>query len=126
MKLSGQNRYIRMDQVRTQTNRFYNMKTLFRNTLFPIRAGMMLQPHIPEISPQSLIAALRNYGNSTEPKKCSAQRLLTRAEAAKLLSVTPLTISRYIKSGKLRKICLSPRSVRVDPESVNALLQCQG
>ena len=87
---------------------------------------MMLQPHIPEISPQSLIAALRNYGNSTESKKCSAQRPLTRAEAAKLLSVTPLTISRYVKRGKLRKICLSPRSVRVDPESVNTLLQCQG
>ena len=50
---------------------------------------MMLQPHIPEISPQSLIAALKNYGNSTETKKCSAQRPLTRAEAAKLLSVTP-------------------------------------
>ena len=100
MKLSGQNRYIRMDQVRTQTNRFYNMKTLFRNTLFPIRAGMMLQPHIPENSPQSLIAALRNYGNSSESKKCSAQRPLTRAEATKLLSVTPLTISRYMKSGK--------------------------
>ena len=40
---------------------------------------MMLQPHIPEISPQSLIAALKNYGNSPETKKCSAQRPLTRA-----------------------------------------------
>ena len=87
---------------------------------------MMLQPHIPEILPKSLIAALKNYGNSTETKKCSGQCPLTRAEAAKLLSVTPLTISRYMKSGKLRKICLSPRSVRVDPESVNTLLQCQG
>ena len=59
------------------------------------------------------------------PVKCfyiehNTQRLLFDA------GQKPLSYSRYMKSGKLRKICLSPRSVRVDQESVNALLQCQG
>ena len=84
----------------------------------------MLQPFIPELSPQNLVAALKTY-NSGEAAEEPAEKPLTRQEAAKLLSVSLNSITRYMNSGILRRISMGPRLVRIDPQSVRNLLEQQ-
>ena len=84
----------------------------------------MLQPFIPELSPQGLVAALKTY-NSGEAAEETTEKPLTRQEAAKLLSVSLNSITRYMNSGILRRISMGPRLVRIDPQSVRNLLEQQ-
>src|SRR5579859_6954035 len=42
-----------------------------------------------------------------------ASGLLTVREAASYLKVSPVTVKRYLKSGRLRAVHLSPRAVRI-------------
>ena len=49
-------------------------------------------------------------------------RKLTRAECARILGVSVNSVHRYIQNGYLRAINISPRLVRIDPESVQELL----
>lgn len=85
----------------------------------------MLQPFIPELSPQSLVAALKNH-ETGKPSTVIAEKPLTRHEAAELLSVSVNTINRYMNMGTLRRIRLTPRTVRIDPASVRTLLERGG
>ena len=52
----------------------------------------------------------------------SVQKKLTRRECAGLLGVSVNSVNRYIKNGKLKAANISPRLVRIDPESVRELL----
>ncbi|MST99243.1 helix-turn-helix domain-containing protein [Victivallaceae bacterium BBE-744-WT-12] len=52
----------------------------------------------------------------------SIQKKLTRRECAELLGVSVNSVNRYIKNGKLKTVNISPRLVRIDPESVRELL----
>ena len=81
----------------------------------------LLQPFIPDLSPQGLVSALKEY-NASKPKPEPDNRPMTRQEAAELLKCSRNTISRYLSIGKLRKITLTERSCRIDPASVRALL----
>jgi len=81
----------------------------------------MLQPFVPELSPQNLVAALKNH-NSGKCEEAVAEKPLTRQEAAKLLSVSLNSITRYMNAGILRRISMGPRLVRIDPQSVRNLL----
>ena len=84
----------------------------------------MLQQYIPELSPESLIAALKNH----DPGKVStviAERPMTRHEAAALLSVSLNSITRYMNQGLLKRIPIGDRTVRIDPQSVRDLLSGQ-
>jgi len=81
----------------------------------------LLQPFIPDLSPQGLVSALKQY-SATRTKPETDERPLTRQEAADLLKCSRNTISRYLSIGKLRKITLTERSCRIDPASVRALL----
>ena len=93
-----------------------------RNNITPAvlaAATGMLQPFVPELSPKNLVAALREH---TEKREIASARPLTRQQAAELLSVCVGTIDRYIKSGMLRRVPVGPRLVRIDPQSVRALL----
>ena len=81
----------------------------------------MLQPFIPELSPESLVAALKNH-ETLKQDKFLAEKPLTRQQAAALLSVSLPTLDRHIKSGILRASKIGPRVVRVDPASVRELL----
>jgi len=47
---------------------------------------------------------------------------LTRKEVGKILSISLATVNRYMNRGLLRKIAFSPRAVRIDPLSVQELL----
>ena len=81
----------------------------------------MLQPFIPELSPESLVAALKNH-ETLKQDKFLAEKPLTRQQAAALLSVSLPTLDRHIKSGILRASKIGPRAVRIDPASVRELL----
>ena len=83
----------------------------------------LLQPFIPDLSPQLLVSALKEYSASaTREKPETDERPLTRQEAAYMLKCSKNTISRYLTTGKLRRIALTERSCRIDPASVRALL----
>lgn len=86
----------------------------------------LLQVYCPDLSPKSLVAALKNYGGAdttgTTAPAGKAVKPLTRKEVADLLSCSLQSINRYLNQGKLRRIRLSPKSVRICPDSVSALL----
>jgi predicted transcriptional regulator len=59
----------------------------------------------------------------TVPSEFSGRgQLLTPGEVASLLRVTPRTVSRYAKAGRLQRVVLSPRASRYTAESVAALM----
>jgi hypothetical protein len=82
----------------------------------------MLQPYIPELSPESLVAALKNH-NPGRPSTVIAEKPLTRQEAAALLSVSLNSVTRYMNAGLLKRIHIGERTVRIDPQSVRDLLE---
>ena len=83
---------------------------------------MILQIHIDKLnlSPEMLFAALEQYGN---PRETVVRKKLTRSECAQLLGVSVNSINRYIKNGRLKAVNISPRLIRIEPESVQNLLE---
>lgn len=84
-------------------------------------ATAMLSPYIPEISPSGLLDALKEYKATPIPP--AHQKPYTRQEVADLLGLSIMTINRMMNSGKLRKIKVGLRAVRIDPASVQNLLE---
>ncbi len=86
-------------------------------------AVSMLQPFAPELSPNALMDAIRTYDQATNAKpSCNIEKPLTRRDVATLLGCSLNTINRYLNSGRLQKIRLTPRSIRITSASVKALL----
>ena len=84
-------------------------------------ATAMLSPYVPEISPTGLIAALREYrANSVQQAQ---DKPYTRREVAELFGLSVQTIHRMMNAGKLRRIHVGDRAVRIDPASVRAILE---
>ena len=81
----------------------------------------MLQPFIPELTPQGLLAALKSH-DAGQPAAAIPEKPLSRKEAAALLAVSLNTVNRYMNTGLLRRIKIGPRVVRIDPASVRELL----
>lgn len=84
-------------------------------------AVSMLQPYAPDLTPTSLIEALENH-NSAVSNTPKVEKPMTRQEVSKLLGVSLVTINRYLNSDKLRRIKLSGRTVRIDPESIRKFI----
>ena len=80
----------------------------------------LLQPFVPELSPQSLVAALRGHEPGDRPAPMEKQ--MSRRRAAALLGVSIPTVDRYMRDGILRRVKIGKRLVRIDPASVRALL----
>ena len=81
----------------------------------------LLQPFAPDLSPTALVKAIRTYAEApVDPYRI--EQPLTRKDVAALLRCTLQTVNRYMNDGKIRRIRLSPTSVRIDPASVRALL----
>lgn len=96
------------------------MKIQTKITQTVIQAAVaLLSPYVPEISPQTLIQALSDYGTS---KTATIEKPLTRKEAAEILGVSLPTINRLLNAGTLRRIRITSAAVKVDPASVRALL----
>ena len=77
----------------------------------------LLREHYPGLTSEQLHATL-----SHSEIQGSVQKKLTRRECAGLLGVSVNSVNRYIKNGKLKAVNISPRLVRIDPESVRELL----
>lgn len=90
-----------------------SMVTVPRGVLDSVLA--LLKPYCPNLSVQQA------EENSLSPAM-RGPRLLTRQEAADMLSVSLNTINRYLNTGKLRRVILSNHAVRVDYKSVEELL----
>ena len=85
----------------------------------------MLQPFVPELTPQRLLAALKTQdeGLPAIPAAAIPEKPLNRKEAAALLAVSLNTVNRYMNTGLLRRIKIGPRVVRIDPASVRKLIK---
>lgn len=82
----------------------------------------MLQPFVPDLTPQGLLSALKSH-EAGQPATATADKPLTRKEAAALLSVSLNSVNRYMmNTGLLRRVKIGPRVVRIDPASVRELL----
>lgn len=88
-------------------------------------AAGLLQPYVPELSPKSLVAALKAYGDAGRASS-APERLLTRKEAADQLHVTLATLNRMLNDGRLRRIRVTTGSVRLDPADIRNLLRDGG
>lgn len=95
------------------------IKAQIASTVLTAAVGL-LQPYIPELSPQNLIAAIKNHEAAQQRP---LERQMTRKEAAEILGVRIETISRYIKAGTLKAAKIGKRAVRIDPQSVRALAE---
>ena len=84
-------------------------------------AVAILQPYYKELSPASLIEALKHR----EPPQPAAtlRKPLTRREAAEVLKVSISTINRFVKAGTLKAAKVGKRLIRIDSRSVENLLQ---
>ena len=83
----------------------------------------VLHPYCPELTPEKLIEALTNR----EPANAKPTRSkpLTRRQVAEILQISLASVNRRIKDGTLRSFKISPRLVRIDPTSVEALIQAE-
>ena len=72
-------------------------------------ATVLLQDSCPDLSPTSLVDAIKQYDGAT------AGRCLTVEEAAQWLRVDKRTVQNYIRDGKLKVIRIG-QTVRI-PES---------
>ena len=82
----------------------------------------LLQPFVPDLSTQSLIAALKNTSGTSGEKKPAVGEFLTINQAAKVLQISRPTLYRLIKAGKLPLIKASQRLSRIPADAVNAYL----
>ncbi len=97
-----------------------------KNTIRPeilTAATGMLQPFIPEITPKGLVSALEAYNSNASTPKVDIQKPMTMQEVATLLGVSLPSIYSYIKDGKLQRVKIGPRLVRITPESVKAFIE---
>jgi len=83
----------------------------------------MLQPFVPELSPQTLVKALEEYRATDTANASPFTKPITRKEAAELLDVSLPTINRLLNQGRLQRIKITAGCVRIDSASVKALLQ---
>jgi excisionase family DNA binding protein len=83
----------------------------------------LLRRYIPELTPTSLVNALKEYGNNTEATKEQAiDKPLTRIETAKLLSMSLPTLDKLIKNGLIHANVIG-RRVLINPEEIKRLLK---
>ena len=84
-------------------------------------ATAMLQPFVPELSATGLVEALTH--REPPPAAPTFRKPLTRREAADILQVSINSINRYIRSGLLKAHKIGRRLIRIDPRSLEELLQ---
>lgn len=87
-----------------------------------IQAGVaLLTPYIDDLTPQAFIEALKGY--EVKQTRTLPEKPLTIVETAELFGLSKPTINRFLNEGKLRRIKITRKTVKVDPESVRQLLQ---
>ena len=81
----------------------------------------MLSPYVPELTPTNLISALKEH-QATQTTAPKLEKPLTRQQVADFLGISLVTVTRYLNTGKLRRIKLTDRNVRIDAESFRKLI----
>jgi excisionase family DNA binding protein len=87
------------------------MKEAIPEKVLSFAAGV-LAPFVGGITPDELGQLLAKRNDAAEPQS-RGERLLTKAEAAKRLGVSWITIHRLAKSGKIRVVHPSSGTVRI-------------
>ena len=85
----------------------------------------LLLPYHPGLSPESLIDALKNLNAVTKTPKTPKAKPMTRRQVAELLQISIASVNRRMKDGTLRAFKVGKRAVRIDPASVEALMQSE-
>jgi len=97
------------------------LKNITPSTLAAVTT--LLQPHCPDLSPTTLVKALKSYqATATTEANNAISKPMTRKEVAELIGCSLQSINRYLNDGKLQRIVLSPKSVRIDAASVREFL----
>jgi len=86
-------------------------------------ATNLLLPYAPELTGKKLIAAIKDYQPDQPDQPEKFEKPLTRREVAGLLGCSLLTVSRYLKEGKLDRITLSRKAVRICPKSYRRFIE---
>ncbi len=86
-------------------------------------AVAVLQPYCPGLTPTGLIETLKHLNAAPQTSKAPKMKPLTRRQVAELLQISIASVNRRMKDGTLRAYKISPRLVRIDPASVEALMQ---
>jgi len=84
-----------------------------------------LSPYIPELTLPNMVKALESFGRADIADELASTRLLTNAEACRILNISRPTLYNYFKTGRLRQVRLSDGKVGVDPESLKRLMSGQ-
>ena len=96
-------------------------QTLNEDTL--AGAVAMLQRHVPDLTPTSLVNALTAYGENTETMKGQTiEKPLTRREAAELLSMSLPTFDKLIKTRRIHASKIG-RRVLIDAGEIRNILK---
>lgn len=82
----------------------------------------LLQPYAPDLSPRSLVAAIKSYKADPAADPNRIEKPLTRQEVAALLGCSLQTVNSHLNAGRLRRIKLTAKSVRIDAQSLRDLL----
>ena len=82
----------------------------------------LLQPYAPDLSPSALVKAIKAYKADPTADPDRIEKPLTRRQVAALLGCSLQTINSHLNAGRLRRIKLTAKSVRIDPDSLRALL----
>ena len=109
-------------QVSTENKRNEKMrveKTLNQDVL--AGAVAMLQRHVPDLTPTSLVNALTNYGEEVK-RPAPMGKPLTRREAAELLSLSLVSLDKLIKAGRLHASRIG-RRVLIDAEAIRNIMR---
>jgi predicted DNA-binding transcriptional regulator AlpA len=85
-------------------------------------ATSLLQPYAPDLSPSALVRAIKAYKSETTTEANTISRPMTRKQVSELLGCSLQSVNRYMNEGKIQRIILSPRSVRIDRQSVQDFL----
>ena len=94
-------------------------KTLNQDVL--AGAVAMLQRHVPDLTPTSLVNALTNYGEEVK-RPAPMGKPLTRREAAELLSLSLVSLDKLIKAGRLHASRIG-RRVLIDAEAIRNIMR---
>ena len=95
-------------------------KELKESTL--VAVVTLLNGEVPELTAESLVEALKQFG-AEEANKPKSDRLITRKEAARLLSVSMPTFWRMEKNGAIQTVSLPTGGRRVREHQIVKILE---
>ena len=82
-----------------------------------VGAVALLQRHVPDLTPTTLVNAIRNFDTEGKPHTAEIEKPLSRKEAADLLRVSLVTLDKFIRTGALPSVKIG-RHVRIPANAV--------